>query len=271
MNKVKLSLSTFFLAILGLFILFFSNQDGHAITLKELLINAKIPEIKFNVINTYPHNRTNFTEGIQLDNDYYYESSGLYHKSRIQKIELKSAKIVQEYRLPDNYFGEGLTFLDNKIYQLTYNERVGFVYDKSTLKLMTTFKINGQGWGLTNDTERLIMSDGSSKLSFINLKDFKIEKTIKVAISGNEIKNLNELEYVDGKIYANVWLTPIILIISPESGSVLGWMDIASLQPTGVCSKLQCVANGILHDGKSNTLYITGKYWPYIYHVSLLN
>jgi glutamine cyclotransferase len=248
----------------------FSNQITHALTLKQLLIDSKIPELKFNVINTFPHNTANFTEGIQLDNDHYYESSGLYRRSTIQKVELKSAKIVQEYKLPPQYFGEGLTFLNDKIYQLTYREKVGFVYDKNTLKLLSSFPISSMGWGLTNNGQQLIMSDGSSKLSFINLQTLKVEKTVKVSVAGNEIKRLNELEYIDGKIFANVWMTTIILIISPETGNIERWLDIASLQPSGKCPPTECVANGILHDAKaSNQIYVTGKLWPYIYNIEI--
>jgi len=272
MKYLRLTISTTLLSIIVLAaILLFSNQNSHAISLKQLLINAHVPEIKFNVIGHYPHNENNFTEGIQLDNNYYYESSGLYRQSKVQKIELKTAKISQEYKLPSQYFGEGLTILNDKIYQLTYNEKVGFIYDKNSLTLLRTFPVNGQGWGLTNDGQHLIMSNGSSKLNFINLQSFKIDRSITVSVSGTQVGLLNELEYVHGKIFANVWMSTIILMISPDNGSVLGWLDIASLQPRMRCTSRECVANGILYDDRSNTMYVTGKYWPVIHHIRLLD
>jgi len=271
MKYLKLTISTTILSIVVLLCIFFlSNHNSHAISLKQLLIKSKIPEIKFKEMTKYPHHQTNFTEGIQLDGDAYYESSGLYRVSKLQKIELRSLKVIKEYKLPDQYFAEGLTFLNDKIYQLTYNEKVGFIYDKNTFKLLDTFPINSQGWGLTNDGERLIMSNGTSKLSFINLHNFKVEKTITVSIKKNDIKHLNELDYIHGKIFANVWMSSIILVISPVDGAVIGWLDIESLLPTH-CSHMICVANGIFHDDKLNSIYVTGKYWPYIYNILLLN
>lgn len=245
---------------------------GFPSTLERTLINAKIPQYSFHIISTYPHDRRSFTEGLLLNNSYLYEGTGLYGQSKIRKVEMTTRKVVQEYSLSSHYFGEGITILGNQLYQLTYREHTGFVYDKNTFVLQKTFKYSTEGWGLTSDDKQLIMSNGSATISFIDPISLQKTRSIVVTVQDQKINSINELEYVAGKIYANVWPGSIILIISPENGKVEGWFDIQTLRPTSGCgsSKTDCVANGIAYDEQNHNVIVTGKNWPYLYIIQLM-
>ncbi|MBX3709106.1 MAG: glutaminyl-peptide cyclotransferase [Gammaproteobacteria bacterium] len=238
-------------------------------SLEKILVSAHVPEYHYQIINTYPHNKNNFTEGLLLENGYLYESSGLYRKSRLQKIEVNSGKILQTHSLPPQYFAEGITIFGDQLYQLTYREQTGFIYDKNTFALQKTFHYTGQGWGLTTDNKQLIMSNGSATLSFIDPQTLKISHSLLVAAKDQPIQSLNELEYINGKIYANVWPTSIIIIISPENGRVEGWFNISALKPTSGCTSADCVANGIAYNEMDDTLLVTGKLWSHLYAIKI--
>lgn len=245
----------------------FSSSTTY-VSLEHILLAAHVPQYKYEIINTYPHNKSNFTEGLTLNNGYLYESTGLYGKSKLQKIELNTGKVLQSYSLPLQYFGEGMTILGNQIYQLTYREKKSFVYDKTNFEVQKIFSYSGEGWGLTTNGQQLIMSNGSANLNFIDPQTFKVSRTLVVTVQNQKIQSLNELEYINGKIYANVWPTTIILIISPETGHVEGWFNIKALKPG--CTSTDCVANGIAYNETDNTLLVTGKLWSYLYTIKIM-
>jgi len=241
-------------------------EDTNA--LKNRLIKAHITEYHYQITKKYPHYKNSFTEGLQLNHDYLYESSGLYGLSVIRKINLNTNKIMQEYHLPKDYFGEGITLLGDNLYQLSYREHTGFVYNKNTLRLKKIFHYPGEGWGLTTDGKELIMSQGSGTLTYINPMSLKPTHSLVVKFKGQDINCLNELEYVNGKIFANVWPAQIIVIISAKTGEIQGWLNIENLK-YHCADENECVANGIAYDKKNNTLLVTGKYWPYLYSLKL--
>ncbi|MFW6275018.1 MAG: glutaminyl-peptide cyclotransferase [bacterium] len=226
----------------------------------------------FKTINTFPHNTKHFTQGLEYHNDYLYEGTGENGKSGIFKINLDNGNILNSYLLDEKYFGEGITILNNKIYQLTYHAQKGFVYNLSDFALIDSFSYEmKQGWGLTNDGESLIMGDGTHRLYWLNPDDFSVQKTIQVANNKGLVNNLNELEYIDGTIYANVYTTDIIVQIEPETGRVLSEIYLEGIlnmyhNPEDKIDYL----NGIAWDAESERLLVTGKWWPRIFEIELV-
>lgn len=246
------------------------NPTYQQISLQQLLTSSNTPQYDYDIIKTLPHDKKSFTEGLLIDEGYLYESIGLYGVSALRKIDLSTGAILKEYALPTEYFAEGITILGNQLYQLTYKERTGFVYDKKTFKVDKTFSYSTQGWGLTTDGQQLIMSDGSDKLTFINPQTLQITGYLSVTDNKHRpVYALNELEYVNGKVFANVWPTEIIIIISLQTGIIEGWINIAALKPQPGCMTTDCVANGIAYDNKANALYVTGKHWPSLYLINI--
>lgn len=279
-NKLHLHLKKiisdlYFLLTLSLLLSCQGCQAGNELAsndlsgLKQKLINAHIPEYQFDVINTRAHNRAYFTEGFEIDGAYLYESSGLYGKSKLVKMSLDAGKIIKEITLPAKYFAEGITIFNNQIFQLSYKERTGFIYDKESLALIKTFRINSDGWGLTHNDSSLIMSNGTSTLTFIDPTNQKSTRSLQVTVDNQPVNYLNELEYIDGQIFANIWPSSLIVIIDPQSGNVTGWLDIQRLVPTLSCKPAECIANGIAYHTEDKTLLLTGKYWPTIYTVKI--
>ncbi|VVC77192.1 hypothetical protein AQUSIP_25190 [Aquicella siphonis] len=248
----------------------FAPSEAHTL-LEQTLKNAHVPEYQYQVITTSPHDKTSFTEGFLIDGGYLYESTGLYKKSKLRKIEMMTGKVLQEYTLPPQYFAEGIAVIGDLVYQLTYKERTGFVYNKNTFSIQNTFHYQTDGWGLTNDDQQLIMSNGSSTLFFIDPKSFKTMRTLTVAAQNYKISSLNELEYVNGSIYANVLPTDIIIMISPQTGQVTGWINIKQLYTHRNCPPVvsDCIANGIAYNQSDDTLLVTGKNWPFIYTIKI--
>lgn len=239
------------------------------ITRHQLLAQTAIPVYTYKIIKTYPHATDSFTEGLLLNDGYLYEGTGLYGYSKLLKLELDTGRVIKKIQLPAQFFGEGITILGDHIYQLTYESKIGFVYNKHTFKLERTFHYLIQGWGLTTDGNDLIMSDGSSVLTFINPKTLHPVKYLHVVtgVGGNDAVNfLNALAYIDGKIYANVWQTNFVAIISPQTGHVLGWIDL-----TGITADTHTYyeLNGIAFNQADNTILVTGKFLPYIYAIKI--
>ncbi|OSZ79686.1 hypothetical protein CAP35_15445 [Chitinophagaceae bacterium IBVUCB1] len=237
-------------------------------------------QIPFTVIAEYPHNHTAFTEGLQYADGIMYESTGLRGKSVLTKTDLQTGKELQRIQLDGKYFGEGITVLNGKIYQLTYEEKTGFVYDAKTLKQLQTFSFpNDEGWGMTNDGTNLIYSDGTDVLYFMNPADFSQVKKIQVKDQYGPVTDINELEYIKGYIYANQWRADIIYKIDPATGNVVGIADMKNLRrQTGIPPMEQAtdetqpeVMNGIAYDAATNRIFITGKNWPKIFEVKLDN
>ena len=224
----------------------------------------------YEVVNVYPHNPGAFTEGLLYEDGFLYESTGLKGRSSLRKVELETGKVLQEVDLAAQYYGEGIALYNQKIVQLTWQQHTGFVYDKSSFALLREFDYPTEGWGITYDGERLIMSDGTSTLHFLDPETFKEIGSVQVFDDSGPVVNLNELEYVNGEIYANVWLTDRIAMIDPRTGRVLGWVDLTGLLSAEDLSQPVNVLNGIAYDAEHNRLFVTGKFWPKLFEIKLV-
>jgi glutamine cyclotransferase len=237
------------------------------------VISDIIPtKYSINIKNSFPHNTNFFTQGFQYYNGFIYEGTGQRNESGIFKTNLKSGKTLQELRMDDKYWGEGITIMNNKIYQLTYTLQTGFVYDLNTFETIKSWNYKyKEGWGLTNDGNLLIMSDGSDIIRFLNPETFKEVKRIHVYNNREPVAKLNELEYINGEIWANVWTTFTIVRIDPYSGKVLGEIDMKPLNIVLLTSKKTTdVLNGIAWDKETNKIYVTGKLWPNTFEIEVI-
>lgn len=226
----------------------------------------------FKVVNEFPHQSTAFTQGLEYYNGYLYESTGQYDRSTLRRTELETGRVLNSVNLPGQYFGEGLTIVDNRIVQLTWQEGVGLVYDLNTLRKVDEFRYgtNREGWGICYDGERLISSDGTNKLHFLNKSTFKDEGTIGVFNHQGPVRNLNELEFIDGLVYANVYQEDIIVIIDPSNGAVVGEINLIGLYPEMSEKSYDHELNGIAYDRDSKRLLVTGKNWPKLFEIELV-
>lgn len=234
--------------------------------------------ISYSLVKEYPHDTSAYTEGLQYVDGYLYESTGEYGQSDLRKTNLDDGKVLEKKKLDNKYFGEGLAVLNGKIYQLTYQEKTGFVYDQKTFKLLRTFSFNAaEGWGMTTDGHSLIYDDGTNVLHYLDPNTLAETKTIKVAGPEGNVDNINELEYIKGYIYANQWQTDFIYKIDTATGKVVGKIDLSDLrQRTGIPPVSNAkgapeVLNGIAYDAVNNRIFITGKYWPKIFEVKVDN
>lgn len=232
--------------------------------------NFSMAADSYRVLQTYPHDPQAFTQGLIYVGGYLYESTGLNGQSTLRKVDLKTGQVLQEVSLPSQYFGEGLTNWGNTLIQLTWKAHVAFVYDRATFRLLRTFHYPWEGWGLTQDGRHLILSDGSDTIHFLNPKTFVEVRSIRVTDHGAPVRELNELEYIHGEIYANVWMTNKIMRISPETGHVLGWIDLTGILPTIFIRSPDAVLNGIAYDAAHNRLFITGKLWPRLFQIQVV-
>ncbi|MDD4877124.1 MAG: glutaminyl-peptide cyclotransferase, partial [Dehalococcoidales bacterium] len=205
-----------------------------------------------------------------FDGGILYEGTGLIGRSSLRKVELETGKILQLYNLPEKYFGEGITVYKDTIIQLTWKSNTGLIYNKNSFALLHQFSYIGEGWGITNDGKQLIMSNGSATLTFLDSKTFTPINHIEVHDGDDPIFNINELEYVNGKIFANVWQTDNIAIIEPLDGRVVGWVDLIGLLKTQPFSDQVDVLNGIAYDAQTDRLFVTGKFWPFLFEIKLV-
>jgi len=224
----------------------------------------------FRVVNEFPHDATAFTQGLVFTDGRLYEGTGKKGESSLRRIELATGRIEQLVPLNSTYFGEGITILDGKLYQLTWQNRMGIVYDQQTFNPLATFRYTGEGWGLTHDGKQLILSDGTSTLRFIDPRTFEVVKRLKVRANNGPIEKLNELEYRKGEILANIWYSDRIARISPETGEVLGWIDLTGLLPASQRTDKDNVLNGIAYDEAGDRLLVTGKNWPKIFEIEIV-
>jgi glutamine cyclotransferase len=231
---------------------------------------STVPVFGFKVVRVFPHDPKAFTQGLVFHQGFLYEGTGLLGKSSLRKVELETGRIVKLYQLSYQLFGEGITLWQNNIIQLTWKSRTGFVYDRRTFRLLKKFSYPTEGWGITQDGKHLIMSDGTSFLYFLDPYNFKEVKRIQVQDRGLSITLLNELEYIKGEIYANVYLTDRIVRISPETGRVTGWIDLQGLLPTKDRAQGVDVLNGIAYDAQGNRIFVTGKYWPKLFEIQIV-
>jgi glutamine cyclotransferase len=242
-----------------------------AIACNILLPVAKsVPIYTYKILNTYPHDPEAWVEGLAFENGRLYEGTGLYGHSSVRKVALETGKILQILRLPETYYGEGITLFGDNIVELTLESQKGFVYDKKTFEVLHEFAYESEGWGLTHDETSLIMSDGSSTLRLLDPVTLEPTGHIEVRDSGTPVKMINELEYVNGKIYANIWKTNRIAIIDRENGEVSGWVDLTGLLDRQKYGDTPDVLNGIAYDESGGRLFVTGKLWPLLFEIELV-
>jgi glutamine cyclotransferase len=224
----------------------------------------------YEIVNTFAHDPNAFTQGLVFEDGFLYEGTGLKGRSELRKVELETGKVLQSHKLPDRYFGEGITIFEDRIIQLTYKSKVGFVYDKNTFEQLEEFEYPTEGWGLTHDGTHLIMSDGTPMLYFLDPQTFERVRKIMVLDQDKAVWWINELEYIDGEIYANVWDGDRIARIDPETGRVIGWIDCKGLLPVSDKHNEIDVFNGIAHDPATGRLFVTGKCWPKLFEIKLV-
>lgn len=256
-----------------------ANPDANNGTSTEPAVADNAPAIiNYQLINTYPHDAGAFTQGLVWYNNHLVEGTGQYGESNVRHVDLATGKVSKEVKNDKEIFGEGVTILNGKIYQLTWQNKKAFVYDVSTFKLLNEFPINTgtkEGWGITHNGTELIVSDGSSNLYFLNPTTFQETKRIGVTDAMGPRGNLNELEYINGFVYANIWQTDDIVKIDPNSGQIVGRLNFADLKSkAGITSnpmdaKAPEVLNGIAYDSAGKRLFITGKYWPKLFEIKL--
>ena len=223
----------------------------------------------YKIVTTYPHDQTAFTQGLVFTEGHLFEGTGKKGDSSLRLVDLTTGKVEKIAPLNAHYFGEGITVLDNRIYQLTWQNRVGLVYNQETFDVEATFQYTGEGWGLTNDGKRLLMSDGSATIRFLDPKTFEVVKRITAHTSEGKVSKLNELEYVKDEIWANVWYEDRIVRISPQNGEVLGWIDLGNLYPRSQRGSNEDVLNGIAYDTENKRLFVTGKNWPQLFEITV--
>jgi glutamine cyclotransferase len=231
--------------------------------------NAPVPKYGYQIVNIWPHDSNAFTQGLILMDGKLLESTGQEGRSSLRSVELETGKILKKVDVPEPYFAEGIAVLNGKVYQLTWQHHLGFIYDSQNFQRVGEFNYDGEGWGLTTDGKSLILSDGSNRIRFIDPSSYRVTKTISVLDGNTPVRELNELEFVQGEIYANIWHDDRIVTIDPQSGHVTSWIDLTSLIPRDELQDPEAVLNGIAYDQANNKLYVTGKLWPRLFEIKV--
>jgi glutamine cyclotransferase len=224
----------------------------------------------YRIVHTYPHDPRAYTQGLIYIDGHLYESTGLNGRSSLRMDDLTTGRALQSAQVPQQYFAEGLAAWGSTLVQLTWQSHIAFVYDRFSFRLLRTFHYDCDGWGLTDDSKNLILSDGTAEIRFFDPTTFRVVRHIYVSDHGQPIDQLNELEYIHGQIYANVWHTDRIARISPETGRVLGWINLAGLLKPGEVSDPEAVLNGIAYDPVHDRLFVTGKLWPKLFEIKVV-
>ncbi len=224
----------------------------------------------FRIVDVYPHQTDAFTQGLVFEDGVLYEGTGLQGKSSLRKVELETGRVLHRYDLPEAYFGEGITIYQDMIIQLTWKSGKGFIYNKNDFNLLSEFTYPTEGWGITHNGKTLFMSDGTSTIYFLDPLNLETTGSIEVHDDGVPVDRLNELEYINGRIYSNIWQTDRIAIINPEDGAVTGWIDLTGLLQTQDYSGPADVLNGIAYDKQGDRLFVTGKLWPYLFEIEMV-
>jgi glutamine cyclotransferase len=240
---------------------------GHPVT---STVDRTIPGYTYRIINSYPHDPQAFTQGLVYAGGFLYEGTGRYGRSTLRKVDPETGRVLQQLKLPDQVFGEGVTIFANRVIQLTWRSHLGFVYDLHSFKPLLEFSYPTEGWGLTHDGKHLIMSDGTSSLHLLHPETLRTIGQIEVQANNAPVPRLNELEYVRGEVYANIWRTDHIARIAPQTGQVLGWIDMQGLLGSENPSTPVGVLNGIAYDESNDRLFVTGKLWPTLFEIKLI-
>jgi len=231
-----------------------------------VLLNNRPP---YEVVKVYPHDENAFTQGLVIEQGVLYEGTGLYGNSTLRRVDLETGNVLQSYALPNEFFGEGITVFGDKIIQLTWQNQKGFVYDKHSFELLQEFSYPTEGWGITHNGSQLIMSDGTANLYFLDPETFQKVGQVEVRDGNASVTHLNELEYINGEVYANIWLTDKIAIINPQTGQVKAWIDLTGIY-TQENNDPNSVLNGIAYDAEGDRLFVTGKLWSQLFEIELI-
>ena len=255
------------------------NSTPNVATATPKTVATPVPVSSYEIVKTYPHDGQAFTQGLFFHDGYLYESTGQYGESSLRKVEIATGKIVQKWDLPKEDFGEGSTLIGDKIYMVTWQQGLGRVFNLSDFKLLREFSYQGEGWGLTNDGTNLIMSQGTHVLKFIDPSTFQSNKTVAVMREdGQPLMKLNELEYVKGEIWANIWHSEdprtlgkanYIARIDPATGKIVGWIDLSNISPEDQRRDSENTLNGIAYDAATDRIFVTGKRWKKLYEIKL--
>ena len=232
--------------------------------------SKSVPIAGYRIVNVYPHDPEAFTQGLIYQDGCLYESTGLYGRSSLRQVELSTGKVLRSRLMPIFYFGEGLAAWGDHLIQLTWKSHTGFVYDRDNFQTLSTFSYSGEGWGITRVASSLVMSDGSDTLRFLDPNTLEETRVLKVHDGLHPVRELNELEYIKGEIFANVWRTNLIARISPETGEVLGWVDLTGLRGSLDSAGKEDVLNGIAYDARNDRIFVTGKLWPKLFEIQLV-
>ena len=248
-----------------------SNSTGQSsgTSVKEPTTNSGegARKISYEVVNSYPHDPRSFTQGFLWHDGGFYESTGQYGQSKLRRLEFPSGKVLKEISLSPELFGEGLALVDSRLIQLTWKSHLGFVYDLTTFRVLQEFSYDTEGWGLAYDGKNLVLSDGSSDLFYLDPQTFKPVRKLAVRMNGQPISELNELEFIEGEIWANVWQTDLIVRIDPSTGLVTSFLDLKEILAPSDKAGPEAVLNGIAYDGEQKRIFVTGKLWPRIFEV----
>lgn len=247
------------------------RSESHATPSQEqAAVPFRVTNYSYEIIKTYPHDPAAFTQGLVYHQGDLYESTGLNGQSSLRKVELQTGRVLKKVDVPSQYFAEGLSLFNNRLYQLTWITNRGFVYDLDSFGSVGNFSYTGEGWGLTHDGHSLIMSDGTNQIRFLDPGTFQVQRTISVQDNGTAVRQLNELEYIRGEIFANIWQTDRIARIDPQNGRVTGWVNLAGLLSAEDRARGVDVLNGIAYDEAGDHLYVTGKLWPKLFEIRLV-
>ena len=225
-------------------------------------------DLEARVVEVYPHDPNAFTQGLVVHDGYLYESTGRYGQSSLRRVDIASGQVERAVALGSVYFGEGLTLMGDRLYQLTWQNGIAFAYDVESFESVGSFRYEGEGWGLTQDGEHLILSDGTPRLRFLDPADFEVVRTVEVRDGDRAVANLNELEHVEGEVWANIWYEDRIVRIEPETGTVIGWIDLGHIYPRSRRGS-EDVLNGIAYDPTTGRTFVTGKNWPVLFEIEL--
>lgn len=233
--------------------------------------SARTPVCSYEVVASYPHDREAYTQGLAFDDGRLFEGTGLRGRSSVREVDLDSGQVVRQLEIDDEHFGEGIAIVEERLFQLTWRSHKGFIYDLRTFAQVGEFAYEGEGWGLTHDGSHLVMSDGTARLRFLDPDTFVVLRTLKVHAGGRPVDRLNDLQYVDGEILANVWQTNRIARIDPETGELIAWIDLRGLLAPEDRTPSAEVLNGIAYDAETGRLVVTGKFWPRLYEIRLVS
>ncbi|MCU0612848.1 MAG: glutaminyl-peptide cyclotransferase [Candidatus Eisenbacteria bacterium] len=231
--------------------------------------HPSVPVYGYRVVRMFPHDREAFTQGFTCANGLFYEGTGLEGRSSIRQVEMETGRVLRSRALASPYFGEGIAVAGNRLVQLTYTSRRGFIYRADTFDSLGSFVYPTEGWGITHDGHRFIMSDGSPTLRFLDVESMAVTDSLQVTDGGHPVVGLNELEYVQGQVFANLWPSFIIARIDPRTGRVMGWIDLRGILPEEELARVD-VLNGIAFDAMENRLFVTGKLWPVVFEIELI-